>query len=446
MNTLILDAFRGQTRAMLLSPEGDPVEIRLAEAEEESCGAVYLAHVERISMRLRAAFVDIGAEKNAFLPLEKECTLKQGEYLPVQGVAVQENEDKGFRVRRNLQIPGRFLVYLPGAGKVRCSSRITDPEERARLMQLAEECLSGKEGAILRTGAQGASPEELRSEIEALRACAHRISERAKTELRPGLLWRPAAAERILSSFASQGIGVIVTNDADLADDLRTAAGERMPGAEVRYFREDRSLLCDAYGLDAAIRKTMQRKQWLPSGGTVIVDICEAMTVYDVNSGGSAKGSDPEEAALALNLEAARLIARHIRLTGIGGIIMIDFIDMRRKENRDAVLREMRTLVKEDPGSVEAYAIGPLGVMQLSRKRTGISLERALRAACRACGGRGTVPSAAWMEEDRARALRRAELSGAEQQGDGCRESGRSDGKNGYDPTGELWKEEEREN
>ena len=414
MNTLILDASCGELRVMLLSSEGEPIEIRLGEPEEQAEGAVYLARVERISPRLNAAFVDIGTEKNAFLPMEHKDALKMGSFLPVQGVARQENGDKGFRVRRDLQLSGRLLVYLPEGGKVRCSSRIADPDERKRLTELAGSLLTETEGAVLRTAAQGASKEDLSEEIASLRERMREIASHAETRLRPGLLWRPSPSEQILSTYASQEVGRIVTNDEALMPELRAAARKWIPGAEIQFFSEDRTLLCDAFGLDEAIRKALHRKLYTPSGGTVIVDLCEAMTVYDVNSGGSDKGRDPEEAALLLNLEAARLIARHLRLTGIGGIVMIDFIDMRKKENRDLVLAEMRGHMKNDPAASEVYAIGPLGIMQLSRKRTGLSLHRLLRSPCHTCGGQGTEPSDDWREADRKRAERRAALSGAE--------------------------------
>ena len=414
MNTLIIDVFRETARMMLLSPEGKPIEIRFEEEEERSNGAVYLACVERISAQLHAAFVNIGTEKNAFLPLSGDEELKPGGFLLVQGVSDQENKDKGFRVRGDLQIAGHFLVYLPAAGKVQCSSKIKDQKERERLIQTVRELLRAEEGAVIRTAAEGVSGETLRAETEKMRKRMEWLSERAKTQLHPGLLWRPPMAERILNAYMSQDVGVVVTNNEDLADELRVIAEEWTPEIRIQFFREDKNLLCDHYGMDAMIRKAVQRKQWLPSGGYVIVDFCEAMTVYDVNSGGSAKGNDPEEAAFHLNKEAARLIAQHLRLANIGGIVMIDFIDMRRKENRDAILVEMRRLVKGDPAGVDAYAIGSLGVMQLSRKRTGLSLERKLRTVCRFCGGRGTEPSAAWVEADRRRALRRAALSGTQ--------------------------------
>ena len=412
--TLVFDRSFGWTR-MMLTEDGVPLELRVQAPGEEGSGTVYLGRVTRVVPRLSAAFVDVGTERNAFLPLRDGDRLKGGSMLPVQAVSLQTSESKGMRVRRGVQLAGRTAVYLPEGGRKGCSGRIADPEERRRLLSLAEEALLPGEGVILRTAAAGEDGTEIQSEIGRLRTQWEEILRHAETMRAPGVLYEDDWAVRMTDARASQEIAEIITNDDGIASRLlaRQADGVMDPNIRIIRFREDKQLLCDTTGLGGAILQAEKRKQYLPGGGFLVVDECEAMTVYDVNSGG-ARGSDPECSALAVNLEAARAAAAHMRLAGCGGIIAIDFIDMTREEDRDEVLKEMRRCLKDDPAASSAFPIGPLGVMQVSRKREGHSLMRALRAPCGACGGRGLAPSPERLALDRLLALRRKECAGSD--------------------------------
>ena len=406
---LVFDCQSDMTRAAVLE-DGVLCEIHEERADEvKQTESLFYGRIEQIRPSVCAAFVNIGLPQNAFLPLgELRETPRCGDFLIVQGAAQQAVETKGLRVTARVNLAGRTLVLVPGGEGVHVSKKIRSQEERAQLLEAAQAVCPPGCGLIVRTASQDVTDALLCEEAGALYDRWRQIERRAAGMARPGLLWeREPLALRLTRDMAGASLVRIVTSSAAHAGALRAQQEQGLIPDSVRIevFEERDTLVFDAFSVEEAIDRALRRRVWLPCGGYLVVDSCEAMTVIDVNSGKMTLGRSVEETALRVNLEAAQEVARQIRLRNVGGMIAVDFIDMADAEHRERLTQALRQAVRADRSPVKVLGLTRLGLMEMTRRRGGEELHKRLRVSCTSCSGAGEVLGA---EESARRALRQA--------------------------------------
>src|SRR5688572_23562195 len=371
-------------------------------------GNVYMGRVARVLPGMQSAFLDIGLERAAFLhvadiwknrepakPIEK--ILAEGEPMLVQ-VVKDPIGSKGARLSTQVSIAGRMLVYLPQDPHIGISQRIEDETGRQLLRERLRELLPPEEkgGFILRTLAESATEDELRADIEYLRHLWSDIGDRAKRAQAPALLYQDLSlAQRVLRDMVSADTGRVLVDSRENFHKLAAFAETYTPNvrAKLEHYTGERPLF-DLYNVEPEIEKALSRRVDLKSGGTLIVDQTEAMTTIDVNTGGFVGSRNFADTVFKTNLEAAHAIARQLRLRNLGGIIIIDFIDMESTEHRNAVLEELRRALARDRTRVTLNGFTGLGLVEMTRKRTRESLAHVLCEPCPTCSGRGEVRTA----------------------------------------------------
>ena len=372
-------------------------------------GNVYLGRVQNVLPSMEAAFVDIGKGRNAVLyagevnwdvlgvdgqPKRIESVLKSG-----QSVLVQVTKDpvghKGARLTSQISLPGRYLVYVPGGSMTGISRKLPD-KERARLKQILKKVMPSGAGVIVRTAAEGASEEELERDISRLAKQWDSIQRKSKSASSPALLnSEPDLTIRVIRDVFNEDFSSLVVSGDEAWNTVHEYVEHVAPNLSERlsHWNENQDVFA-AYRVDEQINKALERKVWLPSGGSLIIDRTEAMTVVDVNTGKfTGQGGNLEETVTKNNLEAAEEIVRQLRLRDIGGIIVIDFIDMVLESNRDLVLRRMLECLSRDRTKHQVAEVTSLGLVQMTRKRVGQGLLEAFSHTCEHCNGRGLLLS-----------------------------------------------------
>ena len=404
---LVIDCKSGGTRAAVLE-DGELVELHLESGEpERQTETLYYGRIQAVRPSVHAAFVEIGQELNAFLPLENDMKLKSGDMLIVQGVAKQTTQSKGLRVSTRVNLTGQGLVLIPGEIGVHISKKVKNPEMRARLTEIGREICPPNCAVIIRTASENVTAEQLREEAESLLKMWQEACQKAKGMVKPGILIRPEPlAVRLIRDLARNLERVVLNDKTEYEAICRMQQEGRLPQeTRIEYVDEQRTLLFDAFNLETPIDKALKKRVWLPCGGYLIFDFAEALTVIDVNSGKMVAGKNMEETALRVNLEAVKEIARQIRLRDVGGIIIVDLIDMDKDKNKQLVLSALKDAVKNDRMPVKIEDITRLGLLEMTRKRKGEQLRRALRTTCSVCSGSGELLSE---DEIARRALRQA--------------------------------------
>ncbi len=372
-------------------------------------GNVYLGRVQNVLPSMEAAFVDIGKGRNGVLYAGEvnwdaaglegksraiEHALKSGDAVLVQ-VTKDPIGHKGARLTSQISLPGRFLVYVPGGGMTGISRRLPDTE-RHRLKAILKKIVPEDAGVIVRTAAEGASEEDLTRDVERLQAEWETIQKKAaKTAAAPTLVHgEPDLAIRVVRDVFNEDFKKLVVQGEDaLADRLASTsrASRRTSRERVSKHTGDSDLFHDLR-VDEQLMKALDRKVWLPSGGSLVIDRTEAMTVIDVNTGkfiGS--GGNLEQTVTRNNLEAAEEIVRQLRLRDVGGIVVIDFIDMVLESNRELVLRRLTECLGRDRTKHQVAEVTSLGLVQMTRKRVGEGLLEAFSETCEVCHGRGII-------------------------------------------------------
>ncbi|SDV50055.1 ribonuclease G [Chitinasiproducens palmae] len=374
-------------------------------------GNIYLGKVVRVLPGMQSAFIDIGLERAAFLhvadiwhpradghtqpaPLPIERTVFEGQALMVQ-VTKDPIGTKGARLSTQISIAGRTLVYLPQEPHIGVSQKIESETEREAIRARLGAVLPPDEkgGYIVRTIAEDASSEELANDVAYLRKAWATIQARAQRSPPATLLFRDLdLAQRALRDFAGEHTIRIQVDSRETYDKLAAFAGEYTPAVAglVQHYAGERPLF-DLYHVESEIEKALSRRVDLKSGGYLIIDQTEAMTTIDVNTGGYVGARNFEETIFKTNLEAAQTIARQLRLRNLGGIIIIDFIDMEDPVHRDAVLGELRKALARDRTRVTVNGFSQLGLVEMTRKRTRESLAHILCETCPTCQARGQI-------------------------------------------------------
>jgi ribonuclease E len=439
-------------RTMLIRQHGEVTQIAVLEdnilvehyvaleSQTSLIGNVYLGRVQNVLPSMEAAFIDIGRGRNAVLyagevdwdligeanqPRRIENALKPG-----QAVLVQVSKDpvghKGARLTSQISLPGRYLVYVPGGGTSGISRKLPDTE-RTRLKTLLKDILPEDAGVIIRTAAEGASEDELTRDVTRLTARWEDIEKKAKSGQAPALLYaEPDTTLKVVRDLFTEDFGKLVIAGDAAWDMVEGYVQYVAPDLAERLERhEDDTDVFAKYGVDEQIAKALERKVWLPSGGSLVIDRTEAMTVVDVNTGKfTGSGGNLEETVTKNNLEAAEEIVRQLRLRDVGGIIVIDFIDMVLEGNRDLVLRRLVECLGRDRTRHQVAEVTSLGLVQMTRKRIGTGLLEAFSHTCEHCQGRGVVIESEPIEARHRDAGHAASDSGSSSRGS-SRRSGR---------------------
>ncbi|MBO3083933.1 Rne/Rng family ribonuclease [Cellulomonas fengjieae] len=407
-------------RAMIVREKNNRTQIAVLEdgvlvehyvsnqAQASTVGNVYLGRVQNVLPSMEAAFVDVGKGRNAVLYAGEvnwdaagleggsarriEQALKSGDPVLVQ-VTKDPIGHKGARLTSQVTLAGRYLVYVPGGGMTGISRKLPDTE-RNRLKKILREIVPDSAGVIVRTAAEGASEDELRADIARLQGQWAAIEKKSKSASAPALLQgEPDMAIRVVRDIFNDDFSSLVVAGAEAWSTISSYIDELAPDLAQKVSRwESDADVFAAHRIDEQLAKGMDRKVWLPSGGSLVIDRTEAMTVVDVNTGKfTGSGGTLEETVTRNNLEAAEEIVRQLRLRDIGGIIVIDFIDMVLESNRDLVLRRLVECLGRDRTKHQVAEVTSLGLVQMTRKRVGQGLVEAFSETCEHCHGRGFI-------------------------------------------------------
>ena len=401
---------------------------RKADDAARTDGNIYLGRVQNVLPGMEAAFIDIGTPKNAAryrgdVRYDKEDVeptapggatsvptrgrlagvargarieqlLKTGQTVLCQ-VTKNPIGTKGARLTQEVSLPGRFVVLIPNSETYGISKRLPD-DERRRLRRILDEVRPEGHGLIVRTAAEGATADELRRDVARLQQQWERIDALAKPSRTPALLYRePDMAVRVIREEFNRDYRGVVIDDRDLFEEVRDYVGSISPELADRVEwagdSDDPLPVFERYHVHEQIHKALDRKVWLPSGGSLIIERTEALTVIDVNTGKNVGTSNLEETVFRNNLEAADEIARQLRLRDIGGIIVIDFIDMEVVANRAEVVKTFRSALARDKTRTQVFDISELGLIEMTRKRISEGLVESFSETCPTCGGRGII-------------------------------------------------------
>ena len=444
---ILINATPREARAAILE-DGQLVELAVDRPDQRrTVGDIYLGRVESIKPGIQAAWVNIGTEKSAFLhasdlvsaeidredddeseetsddgertrrrpkagPIQDE--IKRGDEIIVQ-VTKESISTKGPRVTAQVSLAGRFLVYMPFASRVGVSRKIGDRATRQRLRELGQAVLPKDSGGlIVRTVSEDANEETFRREIQALMGQWKKIKRKTHFQRAPALVHRETSLTRgIIRDLFSAKVDSLTVDSKqvhnEIVEYLKGIAPELID--RVKLYAETVPLF-DSAGIEQEIRDLYKRRCDLPSGGYILIEQTEALVSVDVNSGRYTGKSDPEKTILKTNLEAAREVARQLRLRDVGGIIVCDFIDMETKTNRDRVLQELRTHLARDRARTKAFSVSELGLIEMTRQRVRPSHLHAVTEACPVCHGTGRIFSPETVARRVERAVRRMAVEG----------------------------------
>jgi ribonuclease G len=426
--------------ALLVNGVLDRFEIE-RESDNRMVGGIYKGRVKNLDPGLKAAFVDIGYSKNAFLhywdmlpaaadssvevvrvnkkknaePRKAEPTVKDipGMYPPGSEIVIQVTKGpigtKGPRTTTNLSIPGRYLILTPFSDGCGISRKIEDPAERKRLKTLINELtIPEGMGVIVRTAGEGKKARYFVRDLHLLLKKWEEIQRKMDTERAPACLYQePDIVERTVRDFLTEDIDrVLIDNESDFkrTQDLVSLISTRSRG-KIAYYKDSIPVF-ERYNIERQIEQTFQRRVQLPSGGEIVIDETEALIAIDVNTGShKSRHGDEKTTIFQVNMEAATEMARQIRLRNIGGLIIMDFIDMKERRHRQSVYDRMVELMSEDKAKTHILPISQLGIMQMTRQRQQESLSANIYTSCPYCHGRGIVKSATTMSVELQRRL-----------------------------------------
>ena len=438
---LVINSNVAETRIALM--EGERVAELYIERHSRKgmVGNIYKGKITRVLPGMQSAFVDIGVDRSAFLfsgdvvepgtmrvplheenhtasggriqdeptgmegsvrgkdefalppprtPIEK--LLRSGQEIIVQ-VAKEPLGSKGPRVTMQVAVPGRYLVLMPDYSTIGISRRIEDEQLREEIKVKVEQIRPVDMGLIVRTAAAHVSLDVLKKDLEYLLAVWGRIKDRQVHKSAPDLVYQePDLVVKTVRDLYAEDVEQIVVDDAQAYSQLKHFLCDAIPGAvEKLALYEGHNPIFDEYGIEMDLAKALARKVWLPSGGYLVIDQTEALTSFDVNTGKYVGSKDVQDTLFATNLEAAVEIAHQLRIRNLGGIIVIDFIDMERAEHRDQVCQRLEDMLRADKARTNVLPINELGLVQMTRKRTTESLERVLTEECACCSGRGRI-------------------------------------------------------
>lgn len=410
MNRIIVHCTDGFTKVALIENE------RLVEYYVDrpvglhGVGNIYKGRVVNVLPGMEAAFVDIGQGKNAFLyiddllpaHLEKQPKEKPsinelisiGDEIIVQ-VSKEPLGSKGARLTTHFSIPGRWLVYMPYSDYVGVSRKVESETERFRLKQIGEQIRKPGEGLIMRTVANSESQQSLEKDLEFLRELWATIMNKSESVQTPARIYQDLdMVLRVVRDIFTDEVDELIIDDKEKADEIIDFLNDISPKLKERVkLYEHSTPIYQHYGIEDALEQSFRSKVWLNNGGYLIIDQTEALTVVDVNTGKYTGSVDLEQTVFETNLEAAENIAHLLRLRDIGGIIIVDFIDMNKDEHRDQIMYKLEQMMKRDRTKAMVVGWTNLGLLELTRKKVRINVEKLITEVCSHCGGSGRIQS-----------------------------------------------------
>lgn len=438
-NTIIVNSEKLERRVALME-DGLLEEYNIErEGEDNIVGSIFKGRVNNIEQGLKAMFVDIGMEKNAFLHFwdaipealnnnhmeevkrhdrprkkKKKITAKDIPTLYPSGadIMIQVSKgpigNKGPRVTTNISMPGRYLVLTPNVDQFGISRKIDDPKERARLRKIMTE-LSVPEGmgVIMRTVAQGKRMRHFVRDLSMLLEQWDDVTAIRDENKAPVQVYQePGLVEKTARDLLTDEIDQIICDDQETTDKIKEIAGKISGRSKKRihYFPSKRDIF-EKVGVQKQIEEAFRRQVWLPCGGYLVIDETEALIAVDVNTGRNRGSKDVEKMILETNIEAAEEVARQLRLRNIGGLVVVDFIDMRHRRDQSAVYRTMRERLRKDKAKTQVLQISSIGLMEMTRQRLNESLREVLYEPCTSCEGRGRVKTSMTMSVEIQRKL-----------------------------------------
>src|SRR6266566_4217276 len=420
---IVINATKYESRIAVLD-DGQVVELWLERSRRRTVvGNIYKGRVTKVLPGMQSAFVDLGLERDAFLYVsdvleEIEAFDSESEDLPIdevparpeasisdllregQEILVQVSKDtiagKGARITSHVTLPGRFLVYMPTVSHVGVSRRIENEEERLRLKQILESIRPpGSGGFIVRTAGEERDEEEFRADLKYLIELWEQIRRRAEKASAPWAIHNDLdLVLRTIRDVLSPEFKTVWVDDVDQYQRIVEFLNQIQPNlvSRVRLYRRDEPIF-DEFGIEPEIAKALKSKVWLKSGGYIVINQTEALVAIDVNTGKYVGKKNLEETVFRTNVEAAKEIVRQIRLRDLGGIIVLDFIDMEEMPNRAALFETLDNEIRKDRSKTKILQISEFGLIEMTRKRVRQSLERSLTQACPYCGGSGRIKS-----------------------------------------------------
>lgn len=405
---ILIDTKSDQTRAAFLE-DGELVELHIELNEKEKhLGNIYRGKVDRVLPGMQCGFIDIGTGKNAYLSaddvlqvnrndnnrgsLKIENAIRQGQELTVQ-VIKDIIGTKAAKVTTNISLPGNLTVLFPLSAGVGISKKIDNDMERKRLKDIAEELCPEGMGLVIRTVAEGVEPQLIENDIKYILQIWEEVKRKEQKGNVPRCLYKePNLVQRLARDSVNSDIKRFILSDRKEFEDLLGLFEEIAPEmkARVKFFCKDYDLF-SFYNVESAIKEALSKKVWLKSGGYLVFDYTEALTVIDVNTGRYVGKNNEEDTMLKTNLEAIQMIARQIRLRDIGGIILVDFIDMKERTNKEAVITSLIQACKNDRTRVVVVGMTGLGLVEMTRKKIRNTLNQILTHQCPMCGGNGRV-------------------------------------------------------
>jgi ribonuclease G len=456
-NELVINARPHETRVALVE-NGTVVELHLKRgSDQELLGNIYLGKVVRVLPGMQAAFVEIGIDKPAFLyvtdvyndlrqweqlmlqegddeeddnveaasPLQMrfhrvcdiniEGLIKEGQDILVQ-VSKEPMGTKGARLTSHITLPGRHLVFMPTVDHIGISRRIDEEKERMRLRKIMQELRSPGDGFIVRTVSEKAPKEKLKSEMEFLTKLWANIQKRRETASPPAIIHKELTItlKAVRDLFTKEIDRLVIDSKQEyqsILDFIETFAPNLRYSVELYEGMEP---IFDAYGIEIEINRALEKKVWLKSGGYIVIESTEALTVIDVNTGSYVGKRNLEETITKTNLEAVKEIAYQIRLRNIGGLIVIDFIDMRREADKERVFLALKEALERDKARTTVLKMSELGLIEMTRKRTKEDINLLLTESCSYCEGRGRLKSLTTICYEIFRALEKEAVTGEE--------------------------------
>lgn len=346
---------------------------------------IYRGIVKNVKAGLEACFVDIGFEKLAYLPLKKDSNIKSGMDIMVQ-INKEAIGTKGAKLSEEISLSGRFLVYIPSNDRITISNRLQDEEERFRLKKLVRSFVGKDCGIIIRTEANGCSKEELENDFNELKEKYDLICKEFKLGIGPKLLYKELDfSSKYIKDNVNEDVEQIVLNDAPKYEEIKNILKHINKDYINKLKLQENEDIFDLYRIQNQIEKSLNKKVWLKSGGYLIIEKTEALTVIDVNTGKFTGSGSREDTVYKTNLEACEEIARQLRLRDIGGIIIIDFIDMIKKKNKENLLKTLNSHMEKDKRKSEVLGMTRLGLVEVARRREKNSISEYYLEDCTLC-------------------------------------------------------------
>lgn len=354
---------------------------------------IYRGIVKKVIPGIQACFVDVGFEKLAYLQLDKDSNIKAG-----QDILVQVNKEavgtKGAKLNTEISLAGRYLVYIPTNDRITLSNKILDEKERFRLKKIAKSVSNDSEGLIIRTEAVGCTKEELEQDIKALKEKYEEILKEYRLGIGPKLLYKELDfSSKYIKENVNDETEKIITNDIAKYEELKKILESIKIEYKDKLILEENKDIFDLYRVENQIDKALNKKVWLKSGGYLIIDKTEALTVIDVNTGKFTGNLKLEETVYKTNIEAAIEVCRQLKLRDIGGIVIIDFIDMHKATYKKEIINILNEELKKDKRKTEVLGMTRLGLVELTRRRERDSIDKYYLSDCETCEGNSKVKS-----------------------------------------------------